>query len=334
MEMVSERRAGGPNGRHAGLRCAAGLPRAQAWRIVAMGSALAAFADWATGTEAWFGPVYLMLIGIAAWALGRRVAFALGLGYLALSIALNGLDIYPLGGAAALWNVMMRVSAVSAMIAAIALVRRAYGKQWLLARTDPLTGALNRQAFFEIVPATPRTTGWSLLGYADLDGFKALNDAHGHNAGDETLAAYAAHVRGGIRAGDVLARIGGDEFVVYLQVRDEAAGRKVAARLHRRMNAPGERGESGLRCSLGVLLLPPGPVSLDVEMRIADALMYRAKDAGGALVVAAAELRDGRVCLPGDDDAAPGRSRFRLVGREEAGDEVRGSRRGAGRAAV
>jgi diguanylate cyclase (GGDEF)-like protein len=300
------------------------MPRRHAWAIIGAGTVLAASADAMTGTQAWFGPVYLVLIGVAAMAIGGREAFALGLGYLALSLAINGAQVYPFGSAAIVWNIAMRVVAVTFIIGLLAGLRRSYTQQWLLARTDPLTRTLNRQAFFEIVPKVARSECWSLLAYADIDGFKALNDVHGHAAGDAVLKAFADDVRRTIRQGDLIARIGGDEFVIYLQTASEADAQAVARRLHLRMNAVSRTGGGAMRCSLGVLLLPPGPVALDTELRIADTLMYQAKSEGGALVVETAQWIDGALVVPAAPPPRAG-APFRLIAR--SGD------RHAGRAA-
>lgn len=311
-----ERRSGINNALAERLSSPGRLSRSHAWAIVAGGSALAALADATTGTQIWFGPVYLVLIGFAALTLGGRQAAVLGLSYFALSLGLNGAALYPFGTVAMAWNIAMRIVAVGFIIALLVTLRRSHAQQWLLARTDPLTGALNRQAFFEIVPAVARSHCWSLLAYADIDGFKALNDVHGHDAGDAVLTSFAEDVRRAIRKKDLLARIGGDEFVIYLQTASEADARTVAERLHLRMNAVSRAGSGSMRCSLGVLLLPPGRVSLDEEIRIADTLMYQAKREGAALVVATAQLRNGALVVP---DAPPPRERagFRLVERTD-----------------
>ncbi len=271
-------------------------------------------ADALTGTQVWFGPIYLVLIGIAALTIGGRQAFVLGFGYLGAGFVINGGQIYPSGDMTVAWNVAMRILAIGFITLLLVRLRRSHDQEWLLARTDPLTGALNRQAFFEIVPKVARTDSWSLLAYADIDGFKALNDIHGHAAGDAVLKAFADDVRRAIRDGDLFARIGGDEFVIYLQTASEADARSVAQRLHLRMNAVPRADSGAMRCSLGVLLLPPGPVALDAELRIADTLMYQAKSEGAALVVATAQWIDG---APFVADAPPprGTAPFRIVGR-------------------
>ncbi len=310
---VSIERRNGLNGALASRLGSPGrMSRRHAWAIVGAGSVLAVAADAMTGMQAWFGPIYLVLIGIAAMTIGGRQAFVLGFGFLGAGLLVNGWNIYPSGDVALAWNVAMRILAISFIVILFVRLRKSHAKEWLLARTDPLTGALNRQAFFEVVPKVARTDCWSLLAYADIDGFKALNDIHGHSAGDAVLKAFADDVRHAIRNGDLFARIGGDEFVIYLQAASEADARSVAQRLHLRMNAVPRSDSGAMRCSLGVLLLPPGPVVLDAELRLADTLMYQAKSEGAALVVATAQWIDGSPFVP-DAPSPRGSAPVRLV---------------------
>ncbi|HJQ17194.1 MAG TPA: GGDEF domain-containing protein [Allosphingosinicella sp.] len=246
--------------------------------------------------EAWFGPVYLLLIGFAGWTLGWREAFGVGMACMAITVSVNGLTLYPYGTASALWNLAMRFGVVTLAIGLMETVRRSYSMQWRMARIDPLTGALNRQAFFESLDMA-QSRGWSMLVYLDLDGFKTLNDEQGHAAGDESLRAFAKSVRKLIRKRDIFARIGGDEFVIYMNVRDETAARQVAMRLHLAMNSTSAEPGWRLPCSLGVLVVPAGPRDLDAELRLADQLMYDAKQQGASVAIATAEFRDGALAL-------------------------------------
>ena len=103
------------------------------------------------------------------------------------------------------------------------------------AATDPLTGVLNRRALQrlldrEISRADATGVGISVLAL-DLDHFKAINDTHGHAAGDEALRAFAARVRVQLRQSDHLARMGGEEFVVVLPGATEPKAMEIAERL-------------------------------------------------------------------------------------------------------
>ena len=98
-----------------------------------------------------------------------------------------------------------------------------------LARTDPLTGTANRRALNERISQLPRMPFAFVA--IDVDGLKPVNDTHGHAAGDELLAAVAARMQAELRSADVLARTGGDEFVVLMVGPDETGASELAARL-------------------------------------------------------------------------------------------------------
>ena len=149
---------------------------------------------------------------------------------------------------------------------------------------DPLTGLLNRAGFssrFAAAFAAAGGAGSVLL--VDLDGFKAVNDAHGHAAGDELLRLVAGRLRGGVRAEDLVGRFGGDEFSLYApELRD--AGRAIALGEATReaLGAPYElqAGTVRIAASVGVALLD-GSVELADALAAADAAAYRAKRSGG-----------------------------------------------------
>ena len=258
------------------------LPTAQAWVLVLFCTDAAAVVDLLTGPDLWFGPGYLLVMCVATWSLGWRAGQITGIACMVLTFALNGLSLYPYSAATAFaWNFGMRFIAVSVVIGIIAGMRRAFLREWWLARSDVLTGALNRQAFFELASLIS-TQGWRLLIYADLDGMKKVNDVHGHAAGDDCLRAYGAAVRKMVRRDDIFARVGGDEFVIFMSVKDQGAAKAVASRLHKAMNAIAvERGT--LKCSIGGLVVPPGAASVDDLVRNADILMYEAKLRGACL---------------------------------------------------
>lgn len=150
------------------------------------------------------------------------------------------------------------------------------------ARTDPLTGAANRRAWDEIVGleldrARRHPTPISVA-IIDLDEFKRFNDSHGHAAGDRHLAACASAWRRCLRAHDVLARLGGEEFAVLLVGADGDA-ENVANRLIRAV--PGRES-----CSIG-LARWDGAESPAALMARADDALYQAKAAGRARVATA-----------------------------------------------
>jgi diguanylate cyclase (GGDEF)-like protein/PAS domain S-box-containing protein len=148
-----------------------------------------------------------------------------------------------------------------------------------MAETDMLTGLLNRRMLFEALPAAlgDPHLGCGLL-YCDLDGFKTLNDSRGHATGDQLLVQVAERLRSGVRAGDLVARVGGDEFVVLCPGIDAPALEALAARVAEDLCAPYElaSGPATVGASIGTHLAPPG-TSADDAVAVADARMYAVK---------------------------------------------------------
>lgn len=102
-----------------------------------------------------------------------------------------------------------------------------------LALHDPLTGLMNRRGL-DVALARPRrrTSSARTLVAIDLDGFKQVNDREGHAAGDRLLREFGDALREGLRSGDTIARIGGDEFVLVLDDTDRVAAEPILERLH------------------------------------------------------------------------------------------------------
>ena len=146
---------------------------------------------------------------------------------------------------------------------------------------DELTGIANRRGFQQVadhlLPLCTRNDLEVQLLFFDLDGFKALNDVHGHKAGDEALQEFAKMLLKGFRNSDVVARLGGDEFAVIIAGRKAFADRALA-----RMRQEAKRGESifskNLDWSVGQVLFNPDIHSdIDDLLRDADGRMYADK---------------------------------------------------------
>jgi len=156
-----------------------------------------------------------------------------------------------------------------------------------IAHYDALTSLPNRVLLADRLRqalAQCERRGQSLaLVYLDLDGFKAVNDNHGHEVGDELLIAVAQRMKAALREGDTIARIGGDEFVAVLgELELQQDCEPVLARLLRAASSEVEVGALTLRvsASIGVTLYPQDGVDADLLMRHADQAMYLAKQSG------------------------------------------------------
>jgi len=152
-----------------------------------------------------------------------------------------------------------------------------------MALTDALTGLLNHGASLtrlEEEHARQDRTGHSLtVLMADIDHFKAFNDAYGHEAGDRVLAAVAQAFRGACRPYDVVGRYGGEEFVVLLPGSDLDAGRLLAEKLRMVLETQPFSDVGHVTCSFGVAEYAPGD-NMDALMKKVGRCLYHAKASG------------------------------------------------------
>lgn len=219
----------------------------------------------------------------AAWYVGRRmvrsmralVAPAVALGH-GESVNLPPLDLHEANEVAQALN---RTSA---------LLQRAVDR----ASRDALTGLANRTLFEEFLHSQIAVchrahTEVSLI-YIDLDGFKQVNDRHGHAAGDELLRWVANRILAGVRQSDLPARLGGDEFAVVLVGTTETGARQVAEKILELVSShPDHRGS--VSASIGIAGYPRSAQSMDELLRRADQAMYAAKGSGKRRISVAAE---------------------------------------------
>ncbi|MBK9089960.1 MAG: GGDEF domain-containing protein [Holophagales bacterium] len=148
-------------------------------------------------------------------------------------------------------------------------------------RTDPLTGLLNRRAFFELAEAALRRSRESsdplAVAYVDVDDFKTVNDALGHETGDTLLRALGLALRSSARSGDVVARLGGDEFAVLLPSTGLLEARAVGCKLEALIAETLASTEISAGASIGVSVASGGTPNVDALLHAADSAMFHAK---------------------------------------------------------
>ena len=218
-------------------------------------------------------PMAVILLAGTAWGLGTSV--------LALWLRPPDLAGFVLGWADGLASVLV---VLAMAIFGGSVIRHRSESGWRrLALSAPLTGVLNRRGLQDAV-ARRRDggSGMALLLF-DLDHFKRINDGHGHQAGDEVLAAFCRRVERQLRPGDLLGRLGGEEFAALVQA--EAAGSAMAAAERIRAAVAADpvmtsAGPIAVTVSIGVAMPAAGGTAGVLALETADEALYAAKAAG------------------------------------------------------
>jgi diguanylate cyclase (GGDEF)-like protein/PAS domain S-box-containing protein len=186
-----------------------------------------------------------------------------------------------------------------------------------LASIDPLTGVMNRRAFFakaeELFPAAVASGEALCVVLTDIDKFKTFNDTHGHATGDLVLQLVARTLKAALRPNDIMCRYGGEEFCILLPETRAAQAKVIAERIRFRVEAqcgPGVRTIPGLKVtsSFGIAALEFGADSLQDLIERADEALYKAKETGRNRVIRHDEIApassavDADTTAPTDDD--------------------------------
>lgn len=156
------------------------------------------------------------------------------------------------------------------------------------ASRDDMTGMLNRESFFAALDGSRRKSDRGALLIIDADHFKIINDSYGHLTGDEALLLIAGAIERGVRSGDILGRIGGEEFGAFLVGATEQEAKRVAERIRREVELvrfrPVDERTVPLTVSIGGTVCAEGS-NVSELMRAADLRLYQAKHRGRNLTV-------------------------------------------------
>ena len=153
-----------------------------------------------------------------------------------------------------------------------------------MAMLDPLTGVANRRAFLQLarteIDRSRRYNHPFSVMYIDIDDFKQINDHFGHHMGDRLLIAVVETIKHHVRAIDIVARFGGDEFVVLLVKSGEQSAALVAQKLQNQLSTIMKNNQWRVTFSIGLAAYHSAPDSVDEAIKAADELMYHVKRNG------------------------------------------------------
>ncbi|HPR64471.1 MAG TPA: GGDEF domain-containing protein [Thermoanaerobaculia bacterium] len=241
--------------------------------------------DYVTGAELSFSIFYLIPIMVATWFGGAYAGMIIGIiGSIVWGTAdvasghqySNPLFVY--------WNAAIRLGFFLLIAFLLDKVHNLLISERDLSRQDPLTGLSNSREFFEIGERerqrSMRNSSPISLIYLDCDRFKEVNDTRGHSEGDRLLYLLAGTLSLSIRATDILARMGGDEFVILLPDSRAEIASEVVQRIRDNVRETMTRHGWAVTLSMGVATFPYPCCALDEMLNMTDALLYRSKQEG------------------------------------------------------
>jgi diguanylate cyclase (GGDEF)-like protein len=241
--------------------------------------------DFVTGYELAFSLFYVLPIALITWLTDRRFGLAASvisaIVWLVADLASQHVYSNPL---IPIWNTLIRLAFFVIITLLLSALRMALQRESELARVDYLTGALNSRYFYDLaqreIDLFQRYQHPFTLAYLDLDNFKAVNDQLGHATGDQVLRKVVSSVKANLRKTDMVARMGGDEFVMLLPETNQKSAEVVLSRLQLHLLEEMHNNDWQITFSTGVLTCTAAPDSPDGLVMLADDLMYAAKHDG------------------------------------------------------
>lgn len=256
--------------------------RWQMFAVLLAATLLVGYLDYRTGDQLSLYILFFPIISIAGWVLGFRTALAISF----LSSILWVVDDYfepyaPLPDFYKYWATLVRFGVFAIFAFVLSRLRASLDREQQLASHDSLTGLANRQWLFDLgereLARCRRSRSPITAIFLDCDGFKAVNDRLGHDAGDAVLRTVAWALQKNCRPTDVVARLGGDEFVVLISEMDATHVQEFATRLNAELLKTMTANGWAVTFSMGVATFRDVPTDIDEVIKAADDLMYVVK---------------------------------------------------------
>lgn len=239
--------------------------------------------DHITGYEFSFSVFYVIPVSLAVWSLGLRVGTLFSLLSAVVWVTADKMsgNVYS-HGIIPFWNGFVHLLFLLIISYLLNIVRNNYTTMKHLSDTDSLTGVMNGRGFEkamrDIFPTASRLNHILSIAFIDLDNFKSVNDRFGHSTGDKLLTDLAELMKRSIRQSDIVARMGGDEFVILLMDTDYDTSDRIMTRIKNETELLMKENGWPVTFSAGMITFKSDLSTSDNLIKLADEIMYEVKN--------------------------------------------------------
>lgn len=241
--------------------------------------------DYVTGPDLSLFIFYLIPVSLATWFAGTSTGITLSV-LSAFAWSLSDILSTHAGRHAAVpyWNLFMELSFFFLAISVLAGLRASMEREQKLGRIDYLTGAVSSRYFAELadreIQRALRYRHIFTAAYLDLDNFKAVNDSMGHQEGDRLLKLVVSTISDSVRTTDIVARMGGDEFIILFPETDSDMARTAIEKTRDKLLELMIANNWPVTFSFGLVTFDSAPQSVNHLVKLTDAVMYEVKNSG------------------------------------------------------
>ena len=241
--------------------------------------------DYLTGIDISFSLFYLLPISLVTWYTNKRFGLIVSVISAFVWLIAEVSSKNPLTNTAIFfWNTAIRFGFFYTVTLLLAALRNALDHEQNLSRIDQMTGATSSNFFYDLLQLEMdrflRYKHPFTVAYIDLDNFKSVNDQFGHHTGDQVLRTVVSHARKELRKTDIVARMGGDEFVVLFPEATSITAQVVVSRIQQGLLREMKNGTWPVTFSIGVITFFAIPKTTNDLIKMVDTLMYEVKNNG------------------------------------------------------